>query len=128
MSIQTTLIQFNGRSKYLTTEFFAKVCVNTGGYIGLSNILKLDETLFKKAQVPIYCSMSCLLKTFQVASLFLWTFVLVLVRRMTAAAAAATAAVTGCAMQKRLSTSKVFTAHYIFHYNHNQVQEVEVLH
>ena len=38
------------------------------------------------------------LKTFQVESLFLWAFVLVLVRRMTAAAAAATAAVTTFAM------------------------------
>ena len=47
--IQTTLIYFSGRSKYLTTEFFAKVCVNSGGYIGLSKILKLNETLFKKA-------------------------------------------------------------------------------
>ena len=37
-------------------------------------------------------------KTFEVESLFLWAFVLVLVRRMTAAAADATAVVTGCAM------------------------------
>ena len=46
--IQTTLIFFSGRSKYLTTGFFAKVCVNSGGYIyyyiGLSNILKLTKT------------------------------------------------------------------------------------
>ena len=38
-------------------------------------------------------------KTFEVESLFLWAFVLVLVRRMTAVAAiVATAAATGCAM------------------------------
>ena len=37
-------------------------------------------------------------KTFEVESLFLWAFVLVLVRRMTAAAVAATATITGCAI------------------------------
>ena len=63
------------------------------------------------------------LKTFQVESLFLWAFVLVLVRRMTAAA---TAAVANCAMywegltrantkaqRIRLSTSKVFTCNIL---------------